>query len=78
MGDNPLPWVDGPPVLNEFEESWSTLVPFDLFCASISSFLYLALCVDDTFGQTQTPIVLFSSRGMCPHRCLLTQVYELV
>ena len=38
----------------------------------------MALCVDTAFGQTQTPTVFLSSHGMCPHRCLLTRVYEPV
>ena len=78
MGENPLPWVDGPSVLGEHERSWSSDDRFVMFCASNSSFLYMALCVDVTFGQTQPPIVLFSSHDMCPHRCLLTRVYEPV
>ena len=70
--------MDGPPVLGEFEGSWSTLDAFDLFCASNYLFLYMDLYVDVIFGKTQTPIVLFSSHGLCPHRCLLTWVYEPV
>ena len=38
----------------------------------------MALCVDTTFGKTQTPTIFLSSHGMHPHRCLLTRVYKLV
>ena len=75
----PLPWEDAEGVLCDCElGSKKPLDLFDLYWASSSSLMYLALSAADTTVQVLIPICLSPSHGLFPQRCLLTRVYEPV
>ena len=75
----PLPWEDAKGVLCDCElGSKKPLDFFDLYWASSSSLMYLALSAVDTAGQVLILICLSPSHGLFPQRCLLARVYELV
>ncbi len=77
----PLPWEDVDGVLCACDCGLCSKTPFDLldlYRASSSPLIYLALCVADTITQALIPICLSPSHGLFPQRCLLARVYGLV
>ena len=77
----PLPWEDAEGVLCACDCELGSKKPFDLldlYWASSSSLMYLALSAADTAGQVLIPICLSPSHGFFPQRCLLARVYESV
>ena len=74
MPPYPLPWEDVDGVLCACDYDLCSKKPFDfldLYSASSSSLVYLALYLADALAQVLIPIGLSSSHGVFPQRCLL-------
>ena len=77
----PLPWEDAEGVLCACDCEVGSKKPFDfldLYWASSSSLMYLALSAADRLVQVLIPICLSPSHGIFPQRCFLARVYEPV
>lgn len=77
----PLPWEDANEDICACDCELCSKKSFDLldlYWASSSSLMYLALCVADTLTQALIPICSSPSHGLFSQRFLLARVYEFV
>ena len=75
----PLPWEDAEGVLCDCKLHSKKPFDFlDLYWASSSSLMYLALSAADTPVQVLIPICLSPSHGLFLQRCFLARLYEPV
>ena len=77
----PLPWEDAEGVLCACGCELGSKKPLDfldLYWASFSSLMYLALSAADTLVQVLIPICLSPTHGLSLQRCFLVLVYEPV